>query len=67
MICAVYIHRRTVCASLVELNEGMIMSELLDKQNENLKIKIPGFTQAPIKGVMKTKVEELEKESLLCY
>ena len=37
------IHRRNVGASLIEINEAM--SELLDKQvdkeNENLKIKIP--------------------------
>ena len=35
------------------------MSELLDKkvdtQNENMKIKIPGFTQALVKCVMKIK------------
>ena len=44
-------------ASLIEINEGM--SELLDKQvdteNENLKIIIPGFTQALVKCVMKIK------------
>ena len=51
------IHRRNVGASLIEINEGM--SELLDKQvdteNENLKIIIPGFTQALVKCVMKIK------------
>ena len=48
------IHRRNVGASF---NKGM--SELLDKkvdtQNENLKIKIPGFKQALIKCAMKIK------------
>ena len=38
------------------------MSELLDNQvdtqNENLKIKVPGFTQALIKRAMKIKIEE---------
>ena len=47
-------------ASLIEINEGM--SELLDKQvdteNENLKIIIPGFTQALVKCVMKIKESE---------
>ena len=45
------IHKRNVGASLIEINEGI--SELLDKQvdteNENLKIKILGFTQSPCK------------------
>ena len=54
------IHNRNVGASLIEINEGM--SELLDKQvdteNENLKIKIPGFTQALVKCAMKIKEEE---------
>ena len=54
------IHNKNVGASLLEINEGM--SELLDKQvdteNENLKIKIPGFMQALVKCVMKIKVEE---------
>ena len=51
------IHRRNVGASLIEINEEM--SELLDKQvdteNENLKIKIPGFMQALVKCAMKIK------------
>ena len=51
------IHRRNVGASLIEINEGM--SELLDKQvdteNKNLKIKIPGLTQALVKCAMKIK------------
>ena len=51
------IHRRNVGASLIEINEEM--SELLDKQVdteiENLKIKIPGFTQALVKCAMKIK------------
>ena len=54
------IHRRNVGASLIAINEGM--SELLDKQvdteNENMKIKIPGFTQALVKCVMKIKKVE---------
>ena len=49
------IHRRNVGVSLIEINERM--SELLDKQvdteNENLKIKISGFTQALVKCVVK--------------
>ena len=46
-------YKRNAGASLVEINERM--SELLDKhlkcdvQNEDLKIKILGFTQALIK------------------
>ena len=60
--CTVAIHRKNVGASLVEINEGM--SQLLDKQvdtqNKNLEIKIPGFTQALVKCVMKIK-EEYEK------
>ena len=55
--CAVYIRRRNVGASLIEINKGM--SKLLDKQvdtqNKNLKIKISGFTQALIKCAMKIK------------
>ena len=51
------IHNRNVGASLIEINKGM--SELLDKQvdteNENLKIKIPGFTQALVNCAMKIK------------
>ena len=43
------------------------MSELLDKQvdteNENPKVKIPGFTQALVKCVKKIK-EELEEKQL---
>ena len=44
------------------------MSELLDNQidtqNENLKIKIPGFTQTLVEVVMKIKKEELEKKTI---
>ena len=54
---SIAIHRRSASASLVEINQRM--SELLDNQfdtqNENLKIKIPGFTQALVKCVMKIK------------
>ena len=55
----------TLVESLIEINEGM--SELLDKQvdkeNENLKIKIPGFTQALVKCAMK--IKESRKKRLL--
>ena len=63
--CTVYIRRRNVGASLVEINEGMteiyiyIYIYILDKQvytqNENLKINIPGFTQALVKCAVKIK------------
>ena len=58
--CSYSIHRRNVSASLIEINEGK--SELLDKQvdteNENLKIIIPGFTQALVKCAMKIKKQK---------
>ena len=57
------IHNRNIGASLIEINEGM--SKLLDKQvdteNEKLKIKIPGFTQALIKCAMKLKESRRKK------
>ena len=35
-----------------------MLDKQVDTENENLKIKIPGFTQALVKCVMKIKVEE---------
>ena len=61
------IHRKNVGASWIEINEGM--SGLLDKQvdteNENLKIKIPGFTQALVKCAMKIKESRRKNDCLV--
>ena len=52
----------TAGASLAEINEGMskLLDNQVDTQNENLKINIPGFMQALVKGCDENK--ELKEE-----
>ena len=65
--CTVYICRRNVGASLVEINKGMceLVDKQVDTQNENLKIKILRFTQALVEVVMKIK-KNSKKKLLQC-
>ena len=53
---------------MVEINYRMseLLDNQIDTQNENLKIKILGFTQTLVEVVMKIKKEELEKENNCC-
>ena len=54
LTCTVYVHRRTVGASLADSEINKEMSELLDNQvdtqNENLKINSPGSCNLSYRG-----------------
>ena len=56
------IHRRNVGASLIE-GKSESLDKQIDTENENLKIKIPGFMQALVKYAMKIK-KNLKKKRL---
>ena len=68
MSCTVYIHRRNVGASWIEINEGM--SELSDKQvdtqNENSENKNSMFHTSPHKECNENKKRRIRRKNNCC-
>ena len=65
MSCTVYIHRRNVGASWIEINEGMseLSDKQVDRQNENSENKNSMFHASPHKECNENKKRRIRRKN----